>query len=214
MTLMRRLRYQRRNCISAVVFVASITSWSPAMAQSQVELVAIPTKVETHNATVASKAKSKVQKSEFIVVLEDAPLATYHGGTNNLKATSAKSQGKPKFDAKAAAISDYKQLLKQRQDNVISAMSNAVPRAQVTRRLDTITNALIVRTERAVDTQAALEQLPGVKYYVRPTSQIQSSPLFKFPAADGREMGRRPNRRRGRAAAGARPNINSRSRRQ
>ena len=187
MTLMRRLRYQRRNCISAVVFVASITSWSPAMAQSQVELVAIPTKVETHNATVASKAKSKVQKSEFIVVLEDAPLATYHGGTNNLKATSAKSQGKPKFDAKAAAISDYKQLLKQRQDNVISAMSNAVPRAQVTRRLDTITNALIVRTERAVDTQAALEQLPGVKYVVeskiRRPDMVESLPLINAPEA-------------------------------
>ena len=66
---------------------------------------------------------------DFIVVLEDKPLIAYDGGLANYKATSAKGQGKAKFDPQAAGKSQYKTMLAQKQDAVASAMARAMPRA-------------------------------------------------------------------------------------
>ena len=124
---------------------------------------------------------------DFIVVLEDKPLIAYDGGLANYKATSAKEQGKAKFDPQAAGKSQYKAMLAQKQDAVASAMARAMPRAQVIRRLDTITNALVVRDMENSTSRAELERLPGVKFVfeseTRYAQMVESNPLIKAPEA-------------------------------
>ena len=124
---------------------------------------------------------------DYIVVLEDEPLIAYDGGLENYKATSAKGQGKAKFDAQAAGKSQYKAMLAQKQDAVASAMARAMPRAQVIRRLDTITNALVVRDAENSTSRVELERLPGVKFVfeseTRYAHMTESNPLIKAPEA-------------------------------
>ena len=124
---------------------------------------------------------------DFIVVLEDKPLIAYDGGLANYKPTSAKGQGKAKFDPQAAGKSQYKAMLAQKQDAVASAMARAMPRAQVIRRLDTITNALVVRDAENSTSRLELERLPGVKFVfeseTRYAQMVESNPLIKAPEA-------------------------------
>ena len=132
-------------------------------------------------------AKPTAAARDFIVVLEDQPLIAYDGGLERFTATSAKGQGKTKFDPKMAAKSQYKALLAQKQDAVVAAISQVMPRAQVIRRLDTITNALVVRDTNNSTSQVELARLPGVKYVfeseTRYAQMNTSLPLIKAPEA-------------------------------
>jgi minor extracellular serine protease Vpr len=124
---------------------------------------------------------------DFIVVLEDKPLIAYDGGVEDYKATSAKGQNKIKFDPKMAGKSQYKAMLAQRQNEVASVMAGALPQAQVIRKLDTITNALVVRDRANSVSRVELERLPGVKFVFeseqRYAQMSTSLPLIKAPEA-------------------------------
>ena len=138
--------------------------------------------------TVDEKAsKPAAQVREFIVVLEDEPLIAYDGGLRDLKATSAKGQRTAKFDPKKASKSQYKTFLRQRQNDVESALNLALPSARVTRRLDTVTNALVVRTNGNPSARDELALLPGVKFVfeseTRRTHMDKSLPLINAPEA-------------------------------
>ena len=163
--------------IALGLILAAVTSI--ATAQSDVSY--------TLNRIDGEATKPAAVARDFIVVLEDKPLIAYDGGLANYKATSAKGQGKAKFDPQAAGKSQYKAMLAQKQDAVASAMARAMPRAQVIRRLDTITNALVVRDAENSTSRVELERLPGVKFVfeseTRYAQMVESNPLIKAPEA-------------------------------
>jgi subtilisin family serine protease len=63
----------------------------------------------------------------YIVQLKAAPLATYTGGTKNLRATSPLATGAARLNVKSAASQDYLSYLKGRQDALLAGLPGATP---------------------------------------------------------------------------------------
>ena len=169
-----------RQSLTATILAAALLAF-PSLLAAQVAPGYTLNRIDGEATKPAAVAR------DFIVVLEDKPLIAYDGGLANFKATSAKGQGKAKFDPQVAGKSQYKAMLAQKQDAVVAAMSRAIPQARVIRRLDTVTNAVIVRTDQNTSGRRELEGLPGVKFVfeseTRYAHMTESNPLIKAPEA-------------------------------
>ncbi len=124
-------------------------------------LVAAAAVVATFVALVGH-AQSASERTTFIVVGTDAPLATYTGEVAGLAATSPEVTGARKLDPSSRASTAYLAYLNARQDSLLASMSTVLGRSPaVNFRYQAALNGFAVKLS---DTEArAVRSLPGVE---------------------------------------------------
>ncbi|NVJ49751.1 MAG: S8 family serine peptidase [Gammaproteobacteria bacterium] len=102
----------------------------------------------------------------YIVLLEDAPLATYKGGVGNFKATSPKATGDRKLKVNSPQSKAYLAYLASQQDRVLSQINQTLKaRKDAKRRFAATLNGFTLQlSEKEV---AKIRKMPGVKQVMK-----------------------------------------------
>ena len=123
---------------------------------------------------VVANGKVEIGESEtgrFIVVLKDAPLATYQGGLPGLAATSILATGAKKLNVTGASSRAYQAYLVGKQDDILKAAAAAIGRAPtVDYRYSVVLNGFAARINR--NEAKRIARLPGVAF-VKPERLYQ-----------------------------------------
>src|SRR5690554_5208345 len=144
---------------SALSLGVSASTLTPVQAELSASLV------ERSNAD--EKVKRQLAQQEFptyyIVELQDAPVATYKGGIENLPATHRSATGTELLDVQSAEVQSYAAYLEGRQNELVRVLSEKFPQIKVERNLNLLMNGLIVSLPGQADVKNQLNAIPGVK---------------------------------------------------
>ncbi|MEO1576387.1 MAG: protease inhibitor I9 family protein, partial [Pseudomonadota bacterium] len=98
----------------------------------------------------------------YVVLLSEAPVALYDGGTRSMAGTSLRATGSEKIDASSPAVRAYTAHLRTQQDQVLNQIRAG---AQPMYRYTMATNGFALRmTEKDAD---AARSIPGVRVVQR-----------------------------------------------
>lgn len=144
---------------SALSLGVSASTLTPVQAELSASMV------ERFNAD--KKVNRQLAQQEFptyyIVELQDAPVATYKGGIENLPATHRSATGDELLNVQSAEVQTYAAYLEARQNELVQVLSEKYPQIKVERNLNLLMNGLIVSLPGQVDIKSQLSSIPGVK---------------------------------------------------
>jgi uncharacterized repeat protein (TIGR01451 family) len=124
------------------------------------------TKVDKEADPEAAVNAASTALATYIVVLEDAPVASYRGGVAGLAPTNPAAQGRPKLDLQSPESQAYLQYLEQQQADVIVRMNRTLNRqVEVIYTYKAALNGFAARLTPAEASR--LQKLEGVKHVRR-----------------------------------------------